>query len=223
MNVLEHLIYALRNAPVNHYPYPHFYAENVFDWNTYDAVQEWLDTCQSFRPLDGGYAHRTFTDEMPDILKPLDSPKMGQHMIQKFSQQYFERYPNSGRPNLSHEWRFIRDEEQYSIGPHTDSPRKVLSLLFYMPTVRASDLDLGTGVYVPDDGKKTCAGGPHYPFDGFSEVFRAPYMANSCFGFWKTSNSWHGVEPIPRKVRRDVLLYNIYEEKKEKSPIFVAG
>jgi len=221
VSILDQTIYKLRNAPVNEYPYPHFYVENVFEFTVYNQILNWLSACQTFRPLDGGYAHRTFTDDMPDVLKPLNDPRMGREMIAKFQREYFDRYPNPGRPNMGHEWRFIRDEEQYSIGPHTDSPRKVLSLLFYMP-FNWEDCDMGTGIYVPDDGKKTCAGGPHYPFDGFTEVFRAPYVPNSCFGFWKTANSWHGVQPLPRKVRRDVLLYNIYEEKKEKSPIFVA-
>lgn len=220
MSVVESLIYNIMNTEMRQYPFPHFYARNVFDEGTYAALESWLDTAEGFRPLAGGYRHRTFTDELPDFLAELNSSRFPKAMMQYFAYQYHQRYPHHDRPNFTAEWRFIRDEEGYSIGPHTDAPRKVMSLLFYLPR-NYLDYDLGTSVYVPKDGKKTCEGGPHHSFEDFDRIFTAPYEPNSCFGFWKTNNSWHGVEEIPRIVRRDVLLFNIYESPKENSPKIV--
>lgn len=219
MNAVEHVIYRLRNATINQYPYPHFFVQDVFPWDFYGDLLDSLP--RTFEPL-GSYKHRQASGVEDTLIQQFDSPYFGSQMMQLFGPHaFFGRYPNQGRPNFSQEWRFIRDEEGYSIGPHTDTPRKVVSLLFYLPE---NDLaaDCGTGIYVPDDHKKTCAGGPHYPFEGFSEVWRAPYVPNSCFGFWKTDNSWHAVREITRKIQRDVLLFNIYEEKEQKSPIFVS-
>lgn len=220
MSVTEQLIYNIRNTPLREYPFPHFYARNVFDEGTYAALQSWLDTADSFRPLAGGYKHRTFTDDLPDFLAELNSARFPMAMMEYFGRQFYARFPHHARPNFNAEWRFIRDEEGYSIGPHTDAPRKVMSLLFYLPK-HYNDFDLGTSIFLPKDHKKTCEGGPHHPFEGFDKIFTANYEPNSCFGFWKTNNSWHGVEEIPRKVRRDVLLFNIYEAVEQKSPKIV--
>lgn len=224
MNALvEQMLYKIMNTQLREWPYPHFYATDVFPYETYQQLQVWLDdadTGETFRPLDGGYAHRTFTDELPPFLSELEGGRFARGMMQYFTYQFHQRYPNAGRPTFEQDWRFIRDEEGYSIGPHTDAPRKVMSLLFYLPKT-PEHYRLGTRVYVPDDGKKTCAGGPHYPFEGFTDIFTAPMMPNSCFGFWKTKNSWHGVPEISQKVRRDVLLFNIYEQKQDASPKIV--
>ena len=219
-NLTNQMLYRIMNTPMREWPYPHFYVEDVFPQDTYTRIQDWLNQTHNFRPLDGGYAHRTFTDELPDFLQDLNTGKFAKGIMQYFAYPFSQRYPHAGRPAFEMDWRFIRDEEGYSIGPHTDAPRKVVSLLFYLPG-NYDDLDMGTGVYVPNDGKKTCPGGPHHDFSGFSEVFRAPFLPNSVFGFWKTKNSWHAVEKIPRKIRRDVLLFNIYEQKADASPKIV--
>jgi hypothetical protein len=218
MNPVEHVIYRLRNAQIMQYPFPHFYVEEVFPWDFYGDMLDALPREGGFEPL-GNLKHREVLSKPLEMIQQFDTPYFGTQMIQLFGPHvFFERYPHTGRPNFTQEFRFIRDEEGYSIGPHTDTPRKVLSLLFYLPEFQDHS-DCGTGIYVPDDHKKTCVGGPHHPFEGFTEIFRAPYVPNSCFGFWKTPNSWHAVEKITRKIQRDVLLFNIYEEKEQKSPI----
>jgi hypothetical protein len=220
MSPLEHVIYKLRNATIHDYPFPHFYQTEVFPWDFYGDLLASIQDTDKYAPL-GKLQHRQAMDAN-ELIAPFDCSYFGTQMMMLFGPKaFYERYPSHGRPNFSQEFRFIRDEEGYSIGPHTDTPRKVLSLLFYLPETDGYR-DCGTGIYVPDDHKKTCVGGPHHPFEGFSEVWRAPYMPNSCLGFWKTANSWHAVEKITRKIRRDVLLFNIYEEKEEKSPIFVS-
>src|SRR5262249_17474227 len=68
----------------------------------------------------------------------------------------------------------VQDYTTYSLGPHTDSPAKVLSFLFYLPPDDAL-AHLGTSVYVPKDPSFTCPGGPHHPFDQFHRVYTMPY------------------------------------------------
>ncbi len=210
-NPLEHVIYKLRNANVLTYPYPHFFVRDVFPTDFFAQLLGSLPSDEGYAPLAGGYQNRKAASCDLALMKPFEDSMFGMQVLQIFSRQFFDRYPSQNRPNFRQELRFIRDSEGYKIGPHTDAPQKVVSLLFYLP-VDFLDSDCGTGIYVPDDHKLTCPGGPHHPFGGFKEVWRAPFVPNSCFGFWKTSNSWHAVEKISRKIRRNVLLFNIYEE-----------
>jgi hypothetical protein len=96
------------------------------------------------------------------------------------------------------------------LGPHTDAPHKLLSLLFYCPDDDRQK-HLGTSVYLPIDPDFRCAGGPHYPHDRFTKVVTMEYRPNALFAFFKTDNSFHGVEPIREAhVLRDLMLYDIH-------------
>ncbi len=211
MSPVEHVIYRLRNAKINLYPYPHFYVANVFPEDFYTQLLAALPPEESYQPLSGGYANRKAAQGDLELMRPFDTQYFGQSVLQCFMKQFFDRFPNADRAHFRQELRFIRDQEGYKIGPHTDAPQKVVSLLFYLPRTDA-DADCGTGIYVPSDHLSICPGGPHHPFEGFEEVWRAPFLQNSCFGFWKTPNSWHAVEKITRKIERNVLLFNIYED-----------
>ena len=207
---VEHVIYKLRNAPVSRYPFPHFYAENVFPddfyWNLLKNLPE--DEKYSGDSGTGIYNNRRFA--VLDALEfdEFKSNHFASSLLSIFPQDFHTRFPD-GKAKFSTEWRLVRDEKGYQIGPHTDAKWKVLSLLFYLP-VDNSYPDAGTSIFVPEDHKFECAGGPHYNKQGFLKAWTAPYKPNSCFGFWKTSNSWHGVDEIGYKMRRDVLLYNIF-------------
>jgi len=216
MDPVEHAIYKLRNAQVNEYPYGHFFVHDVFPKDFYHDLIKALPGNEHYAPLPGGYRHRQALQSPIEMVAGFDSAYFASQVLTVFSKQFFTRYPDHNRPKFRQEIRFIRDEEGYAIGPHTDAPWKVVSLLFYLPS-EYHYVDHGTSIYVPEDHKKTCPGGPHYPFEGFHEVWRAPFVPNSCFGFFKTPNSWHGVEKIEGKTERNVMLFNIFEEPAQKS------
>lgn len=223
MNPLEHVVYKLRNAEILRYPFPHFFVEEVFPWDFYGQLRTALPSSDKYHELSDVYKSRGITkgDDHHPLLAPFETAYFGTQMLHVFNKEFYERYPNHARPNFRSEFRFVHDTEGYGIGPHTDAPQKVLSLLFYLP-YSDIDFDVGTGIYVPTNHEKTCEGGPHYPFEGFEEAWRAPFIPNSCLGFWKTPNSWHAVEKISRKIERDVLLFNIYEESTRKPAEFLA-
>jgi len=63
---------------------------------------------------------------------------------------------------------------------------------------------------VPKDRRFTCPGGPHHRFDGFDRMLTMPYLPNSLFAFFKTKNSFHGVEPVnDAGAQRNLLLYDL--------------
>src|SRR5262245_49236755 len=139
---------------------------------------------------------------------------LGQVMMQKFQPFVQSRF----RGNLNgikfyDEAYLVEDITNYKIGPHTDSPVKVITLLFYLPKDE-SQLHLGTSVYVPKDRSFRCGGGPHYPFEWFERMASMPFRPNSLFTFVKGDNSFHGVEPVlDTDCKRWLLLFDVFMEQ----------
>jgi len=120
---------------------------------------------------------------------------------------------SGGRPPgevpLYNEVFLLRDRATYSLGPHTDSPRKMVSVLFYLPP-DDSQADLGTAIYVPKDRAFACPGGPHYSFEKFDFAAAMPFKPNCMVAFPQTPRSFHGVQPIMRNdAQRDLLLFDL--------------
>lgn len=110
---------------------------------------------------------------------------------------------------LYNEIFLMRDRTGYTLGPHTDTPRKLVSVLFYLPP-DDSQADLGTSVYLPKHRDFTCLGGPHYPFEQFDRVATMAYRPNTLVAFPQTRTSFHGVEPVIRPgAQRDLLLFDL--------------
>ena len=126
--------------------------------------------------------------------------------LEKFEPYIIHRFGNI--PELHAETLYTYDRSTYALGPHTDSVKKVLTLLIYLPE-DASLSHLGTSMYTPLDPTFTCDGGPHHKFHRFKLLKTAQYKPNSLFGFFKTNNSFHGVEPIKENIRRDLLIYDV--------------
>lgn len=207
---VEHVIYKLRTARVLSYPFPHFYVENVFPDDFYWEFLAHLPADDQYNNKRGSYKNRRFASPDDPVFAGFHHKHFTKGVVNAFSGPFSERYPTGGA-KVSSEWALVRDQQGYAIGPHTDARWKMISLLFYLPVDHAYP-EAGTSIFIPEDHQFTCEGGPHYSNSGFKKVWTAPYRPNSCFGFWKTNNSWHGVDEISVKMRRDVLLFNVYDE-----------
>lgn len=214
MDIEEHVIYQLRNAEIKSYPYPHFFVENVFPDTFYDKLLDMLPGDEEYEQMNEFYPDRYFGPDkfLPEELGFMASERFMREVMQIFIQWVRKAYPG-GKVNIASDIRFVRDKTGYRIGPHTDAPWKLISLLFYLPSGQFWRKH-GTSIYVPNEPAFRCDGGPHYEFEEFKQVYTAPYARNSCFGFWKTTNSFHGVEQIHDDFDRNVLLYNVYDESK---------
>lgn len=217
--VQRHVTKALYDAPKWDYPMPHFYALGVFPDDTYARIQAMLADKTDYEGVPGKYTARTFSHD-------LGLPELGFIESKTFFKDMLFIFPDavkrafSGKQQqFAREARFVRDEKGYSIGPHTDVRWKVLSLLFYLPPDDTLER-FGTHLYRPYPGfertPEDTNAGRHYPFEPFEDIGQMPFLPNSCFGFWRTEDSWHGVPEIAEQVRRDVLLYNIYTSEEQK-------
>lgn len=209
-DVLGHLAYKIANAVVNPFPMPHIYVENVFPQWFYNQLVHALPIAADYKGVDGKYKGRIFHDGDLPILEPLRSRNWTDIAAFPFKSHIAKKWGASLKAGT--DLRLVLDGENYSIGPHTDAQFKVLSFLFYLPNITTTE-DLGTSIYLPKDQNFRCEGGPHYPHEGFVEIYRAPFRQNSLLAFFKTDFSFHGVEPITIPCRRDVLLWNLYGSK----------
>jgi hypothetical protein len=228
-----HLAYKVANAPVAGYPYPHCYIRDIFPADFYEEMQRCMPDPEAMIPIEEarqvkGYKERFVLEFTPENLNTLPEEKKkfwvdfstwllsGRFMnlmMSKFKPALDMRFRNTQGMKFYNEALLVQDITDYKIGPHTDSPFKVLTFLFYLPK-DDSQAHLGTSIFVPKDNNFRCQGGPHYPFDGFSRMATMPFLPNSLFMFVKGDRSFHGVEPVGEPgTRRWLMLYDVFLEE----------
>ncbi len=217
--------------PINPFPFPHIYVRDVFPEDYYRQLQAALPPAETYKTLKAlgrvgpNYSDARFVMPVtPENAQAMAEPfrafwlklaewmlvGFGPDMLAKFEPFIQQRFEGGTHMEFYNEALLIQDWTTYSLGPHTDAPRKVLSFLFYLPA-DDSLAPLGTSIYVPKQPEFQCPGGPHHPFEMFDRMMTMPYLTNSLFAFVKTHNSFHGVGPITEgSARRDLLLYDIY-------------
>ena len=226
-----HMLYRIGNAPVGPFPYPHIYVQDVFPADFYAELLRHLPPREAFaplskvRPMPSDVYDKTrsvlilqpeFVDQLAEpfrgfwqsVSRMLFSGGLADIVFGRFGQLIQSRFQGQN-VEFFDEALLVQDSQNYALGPHTDTPLKVMSFLFYLPP-DASKSHLGTSIYVPKDRRFSCPGGPHHPFDRFDRVTTMPYLPNALFAFLKTPNSFHGVERVNDEgVRRNLLLYDV--------------
>ncbi len=229
------LIYKVANAPIQMFPYPHILVHDVFPEDFYQQLRRHLPPSSAYKSLQAlGRVNANYPDTRSALpLTPNDVAALSEPyrsfwnemagwllggtfvrvVLQKFAPLLAHRFKNPNSVEFQHESLVIQDRTNYALGPHTDTPSKVFSFLFYLPA-DASMPHLGTSMYIPKDPAFTCPGGPHHTFENFQRLLTMPYVPNTLFGFMKTTNSFHGVEPIADPdIERALLLYDIRVRK----------
>ncbi|MBX3662565.1 MAG: hypothetical protein KF804_08955 [Burkholderiales bacterium] len=216
------------------FPFPHFFIPEVFPGDFYRELQHNMPDPEAMVPIEQarpvkGYKERFvlgFEDKHLETLPEskrrfwsdfrdwMTAGRFSSLVLHKFQPFIQERF-NGQSVQFNDELLLVQDVTNYKLGPHTDAPRKVVTMLFYLPPDE-SQKHLGTSIYVPNDLDFRCPGGPHHQRDQFSRLRTMPFMPNSLFAFFKTDNSFHGVEPVADPdTRRWLLLYDIYVRQVE--------
>lgn len=224
------LAYKVGNAPFSMFPFPHFYIPDVFPADFYRRLQQNLPDPSAMRPIEEvrrlkGYKERFVLGLDEKSLATLPEGKrafwretagwlVGSNfrslVLRKFQPYIDLRFKENTEVEFFDEALLVQDVTNYSLGPHTDALRKVITMLFYLPA-DDSQSHLGTSIYLPNDPDFRCQGGPHHDRGSFSLLHTNPFLPNSFFAFFKTDNSFHGVEPVgDPDCRRWLLLYDIY-------------
>ena len=210
----------ITNAPLKTEPFTHFFLENVFSDTTYQALIDNLPDTFYYQKSKN-YARRYTLPLNQDTLELLD-PKLQEfwspltRVMQ--SKQFLSAVLHKFQVELSDDFspilQLVQDHDHYALGPHTDIPNKVVTLLFYLPPTN-DQAHLGTSLYRPLDPQFRCSGHAHHPFEQFVKVGQVPFLANSVFGFIRTDVSFHGVEPIGvQEIQRNILSYSVWKSRK---------
>lgn len=200
LDVLKHPSKRVEDAAMELEPYNYLYVEDIIPKHEYDNLLKYIEGAKytEIEKSRGtkGYPLR-YTADAPDFIKKtfLDG---------SFKKALLKKFGIEDR-NFVEDLLLVRDLPGYSIPPHTDSLRKVITVLIYLPEVELPNA--GTSMYVPKEKGFTCDIGVHHPFEKFDKVKTMSFKSNAAFVFARTSESFHGVEPS--KQVRDVLLYNI--------------
>lgn len=129
-------------------------------------------------------------------------------VLRKFAAEVQARLP-AGIPAFKADALIVSDQTAYAIGPHTDAPHRLVSLLFYLPE-DATFRRFGTSLYLPKDRSFRCPGGPHHDFDGFERVKTIEFLPNRLVAFPKTDACFHGVERVDLPgIERRLLIHNV--------------
>lgn len=107
---------------------------------------------------------------------------------------------------------YSRDGQGFGLRPHTDTNKKIFTALLYIPGT-VEDPALGTSIYVPKKQGFTCKLGTHHQYSDFNIYKTIAYKKNKLFCFMKSDNSFHGLEPIPYPVERDLIIFDIQVAK----------
>lgn len=234
------LLYSLRRSTLRRYPCTHFYSESMFPDHVLAGIyRNWPSSADitaisgSRRVTPGAYQARGLLS-LSDLLKSRkdrgeDSPfwrAFSRDLTSdEFTRAIFEwlwpeielvrKLPD--QIELSVEWVLTEDQVGYAIGPHTDAPSRLATILIYVPVDDKSQF-AGTSLYVPKNTELKRGISPaHHHSRDFHRVFTAPFLPNSAFGFVVSSDSFHGVEKVESlpTSRRQIMLFLKYKVAQE--------
>ena len=144
------------------------------------------------------------------MLNTLISPEVINSCYHKFKNTLDKRVLHlGGIDKISSEMLVVSDSNNYSIGPHTDSRSRFISLLLYL-SKDSKYQNSGTCFYQPRDKKMSVQHLKHHKFNDFSLEKRIKYMPNRLVIFPRTDLSYHGVENIEiDECDRRLIIVNI--------------
>ena len=216
--VLDHVIARVRAATVDWRPDGNYYVEDVFPAPFFHELVQRLPADSAYDFIehpDAVLPDGTRTRKLLDlgthtlaridasnrpfwraVLEMVTSEALQQAILDKFAPRIRERF-GAHRPPLVTVPILYRDLPGYRISVHTDAPYKVATMQFYLPR-DDSQRHLGTSFY----DKKP---------DGFELYKTNVFKPNAAYGFVRSEESWHGVEPMAStESRRDTLALTIY-------------
>ena len=242
---LAHMVERLRTSEVLMDPYPHYFLEQIFpdDYyrellrnlpgsTVYQNLFEITDLkLDHFRYRDQKDIGTGWTDLLPGAPKVFwDTfnawflgPEMARAALHTFAEPMRVRFGDEAAwPEVSVEVQLIRHHAGFFLQPHSDANSKLVVLLLYLAP-DASTSHLGTSIYRPKDPTFSCPKSAHHPFEDFIRVKTAPYLPNSMLAFFRSDQSFHGVEPLSEEdtttCNRDVIQYVIYDKQARQAQI----
>jgi hypothetical protein len=226
-DAFSYLIQQILLTPIKNRPYSYFHAEQIFPEQFYLELISNIPDSSYFSQL-GAYNQRAAISLVREELQLLPfshflfwhkfatsigTLNFAKALFKKFQRPLKKRFGEKlPIEKIGVDLSLVRDQPGYSIGPHTDHPNKIITLLFYLPTSH-DQKHLGTSIYTPKDRSIQYSGHEHHSFDDFDKLSTMPFVPNSVFGFLRSDCSFHGVEPLgSQEKERTSLCYTLWEK-----------
>ncbi len=218
-----HAEYQLRNTPGRAWPFAHTLIRPILPSAYYRQMIDAFPSDECFVPLNEYHPDRGavfLTPDREDGTHDLGLLNETQHQfwtgfIEGFSSEAFRSAllgclggQSLIQSHLTTTRSLIHlslDRKGYQIRPHTDVAKKIITALFYLPDPDDESL-AAYGTSVLAERANATHLDPHN-WDRYNTVFTAPYLPNSMFAFRVGSESWHGVHPVDRPIRRRSIQY----------------
>lgn len=229
-DVESHVIERVRAAAPVTEPFDHCVVDDVFPEEFLEAIhKQWPGEDVMMSIADTGrtdayrerfvmlYEKRFFTQLTTSqqefwalVLQFTTGAQVLQACFSKFKDRLRARVQHlKGEIQLRPELLVVSDRSNYAIGPHTDLPSRLMTLLFYLSPGDEYE-SYGTSLYVPKDENRLDGGRTHHPFGEFDRHSRVDYVPNRAVIFPRTDKSFHGVEPVPvNDCDRRLLIVNV--------------
>ena len=238
--VLKHIVEQVRNTPLERQPFPHFVLGDFLPQDFYNDLLAKLPAPSLYEPFvdlkyhrDTGTTNRfrfQFTNwwlsRLPDrqrvawatLRSVIGSQELKQSVFEKLAPGLSLRYgvsetdasrmPGFALPEL------FRETEGYSIKPHPDTRKKVVTMQLALAE-HEGQRDLGTEFYRSSFDPRHWLRAPR----GFDVVKRAPFIPNTVYAFsvlnLLTLKSWHGRTAIRGDFGVRNSLLNIWYQNPE--------
>tara|TARA_Y100000310_G_C20375804_1_gene665680 strand:- start:47 stop:739 length:693 start_codon:yes stop_codon:yes gene_type:complete len=207
--------YKIKNSRILNYPYPHAEVADILPTSLLDALTDNFPKEEEFISTDQHpYRHRNLISLTNDDILRIKEPRssfwkffreimISPIVVKSLLSLYNQEKEGNYYPTIM----VLHDKKDYSLGPHTDIPSKVISLLIYL-----SSNSYGTYIYAPKINGFTCETGRHYKRTDFHDIYKSNFKLNNSFSFLRTDHSFHGVEPLPKDAL-DRKLINYFISK----------
>ena len=209
------------NAQFRYKPYPHGFIENLFSPSMFEQLADSFPGKEGFEDWSGPDFGAKFLLREPQLQKVFGRAGIAaapwinflEYVHSRGFLQNLERFLNSHSLDLnltsSTRWfrRGVHAELELSHTfaggfqkPHTDSEKKILTILIPMHT-RRNEWPLTAGgrtlICNPFDERRAFSfSNPYLDFKEVSVIDAVELKSNRALVFPRTNNSWHAVEPV---------------------------
>ena len=235
-DLVQHFVGALDNAQIEHAPFSHLFAVDLFPADVYSHLIKLLPHVQGYKSLNHRDAMRsdgtstrevlpfneTFLTPLPaeqrdffELLKSvLDDRRIGEKYFELLAPDLAKRTAAKIPTDVEAYPKsgLFRDASGYKIQPHKDINTKIVTTQLYLPADE-QQRDFGTTLY-----KRSLKGRVIRELNKISSTKRRefdqfktfPFLPNSGYAFIVGKKSWHGRETVPEGLGERYSLMNIY-------------
>ena len=201
----------IKDIKIDEYPYPNFILDDMFPQEIYKEIIENLPKNDKYKKLD--YKRDVIdlkkihfdNNVLQEVSQFLISDELMEALTEKYKEYMGERYQLKN--NFYMRGLLVRDQNGYSIKPHTDDCKKIITFLIYLPKDNSMSMH-GTNVHISKEGLISWES-IRVPFDKFEIYKKAEFIPNRMFCFLKTNNSWHSVSKINNDIVRNFFNVQI--------------